>query len=296
MTTLVISFSGGRTSAFMAVMLILAARASGQPVIVLFANTGQEDPRTLDFVDRCDREFSLGVIWLEAVVDPALGVGTSYVIVDYETATRPADAPGNYVAPFEQVIAKYGIPNKAFPNCNRELKLRPIYAYLRAIGLKDYEVAIGIRADEVDRMQKDAAANRIFYPLVKWGMVKADVLAWWRTQSFDLYLPEHRGNCLLCWKKSWRKHLTLMAETPEVFAFPERMERLYPEAGAGVGVRRFFRQGKSVADIRAAAAQPFVPFVDGNEAFDPELDTANGNDCQESCDVVWDASLMDEAA
>lgn len=51
MTTLVVSFSGGRTSAFMAASTSMAARASGQPYVVLFANTGQEDPRTLDFAN-----------------------------------------------------------------------------------------------------------------------------------------------------------------------------------------------------------------------------------------------------
>ena len=51
--TLVISFSGGRTSAYMT-HLLLQQRDLWKDVIVLFANTGQEDERTLDFVNNCD--------------------------------------------------------------------------------------------------------------------------------------------------------------------------------------------------------------------------------------------------
>lgn len=61
-----VNVSGGRTSAFM------AKRIKDQwsdlfQLIFLFSNTSFEDPRTLDFVDAVDRNFGLGLIWLEAV-------------------------------------------------------------------------------------------------------------------------------------------------------------------------------------------------------------------------------------
>lgn len=80
-------------------------------VVVTFANTGCEDERTLDFVEKCDKEFGFNVVWLEAVVNPERQKGTSFKVVDYETAARNGE-------PFESFISKYGIPNRSSPACN----------------------------------------------------------------------------------------------------------------------------------------------------------------------------------
>jgi len=53
----IISFSGGRTSAYM-LHQIIAAHDGLLPddIVVCFANTGKERPETLDFVQRCSIE------------------------------------------------------------------------------------------------------------------------------------------------------------------------------------------------------------------------------------------------
>lgn len=261
-------------------VLVLAGlcRYLGIEFIIVFANTGQEDERTLIFVHWLDREYDLDVVYVEAEVDPRQGMATTFRIVNFATANRDG-------AVFEAVIAKYGIPNASYLHCNRELKLRPIHAYAQSIGWEkgSYDTAIGIRADEIDRQNVNAARDRLIYPLIKMGVTKDFVLRWWRQQPFDLNLPEHMGNCLWCWKKTERKHLTLAVERPEVFDFPARMEALYPFAGASDGTpRRFFRKNWTTLDIKARARLPFEPFVDGNHYDDPELDGSNG--CSESCD------------
>lgn len=255
---------------------IVRAKDDPPEVAVVFANTGQEDERTLEFVDRCDKHFGFGVVWVEATAQFASSV------VDYYTAARNGE-------PFEAIIAKYGIPNPSFPHCTRELKLRPITGYVRSLGwkAKSYDVAIGIRIDEIDRMRADAAAQRILYPLVKWGVRKQDVVAWWSRQPFDLEVPEHRGNCVTCWKKSYRKLLTIAKDDPGAFRFFDRMERNYPNAGAGVGPRTFFRKHLTAQDILTAAQQPFNRFEDRN-GEQMELDLAGG--CGESCEVFTDAA------
>ena len=280
---LAVSFSGGRTSGLMLRKLLDSARDT--QIVTVFANTGQEDERTLKFVDRVDREWGVGIIWLEAVVHPERGAGTTHKVVSFETADRSG-------AVFESVIAKYGIPNKAFPGaCTRELKLRAITSYLRSIGWGPgtYDTAIGIRADEIDRMDSTAAQKRFVYPLIAAGITKADVLAWWGTQPFDLNLPEHFGNCRWCWKKSLRKHLTLVKECPEAFDFPRRMEQLYAHAGAGVGPRTFFRNRMTTDDLFSLAEQPFEPFRDNAEVQLPllPLDVPGGG-CGESCEIYAD--------
>lgn len=112
---LAISFSGGETSAYMAYRL-MKEYGDSHEIITLFANTGEEAEETLEFVDKCDQEFGLNIIWLEAVVNPVLGEGTEAKIIDFLCASRKGE-------PFEAVIAKYGIPNPMNPHCSRELKL-----------------------------------------------------------------------------------------------------------------------------------------------------------------------------
>ena len=61
-----ISFSGGRTSAYM-LYRILQAHDMSLPsdAVVCFANTGKEEEATLRFVDRCSREWGVDIHWLE---------------------------------------------------------------------------------------------------------------------------------------------------------------------------------------------------------------------------------------
>lgn len=247
-------------------------------LVVVFANTGQEHESTLRFVDAVDKAWKVGLVWLEAVVDPRPGEGTTHRIVTFETANRDG-------AVFEDVIAKYGLPGPGQLHCNRELKLRPITSYLRSIGWRECQTTIGIRADEVDRISARATQDRLLYPLVGWNVTKADVLKFWSKQPFDLDLPEHLGNCTWCWKKSLRKHLTLAVEHPEVYDFPRRMEEKYQHVGAKDAPRRFFRGHRSVNDIIELAELPFEKFEVGVDPQLPllELDMPNG-DCSESCE------------
>lgn len=61
-----ISFSGGRTSAFL-LKQILDAHGGTLPadVHVAFANTGKERPETLDFVRECSERWNVKIRWLE---------------------------------------------------------------------------------------------------------------------------------------------------------------------------------------------------------------------------------------
>ena len=280
---LVISFSGGRTSAYLTWRL-LQEKDAWKDVVVIFANTGQEHQKTLDFVKNCDDHFGFETVWIEASVNYERGVGTSAKVVNFETASRDGK-------PFEDVIKKYGIPWSKASHCTRELKERPIRSYLRELGLSDddYKMAIGIRADEFDRMSATADDYGLIYPLVKWHVSKQDILDWWEDQEFDLEIPEHFGNCVWCWKKSDKKLMTVMVEHPEAFDFPEKMEKKYGRTGAMAkhlekqGVLKnhnsikFFRGFKSVQDIRDMVDEGFEKFIDIHH-----FHISNG--CSDSCE------------
>ncbi len=255
-------------------MLVRSISAADR--VIVFANTGEEDHRTLEFVHRCDTAWDLGVVWVEAVVNPKVMKGTTHKVVTFETAHR-----GNAI--FESMIEKYGIPNKNYPHCTRELKLQPITSYVRSLGWLegDYRTAIGIRADELDRVNPNYREKGLYYPLLDARIGKAQVMKFWDDQSFDLKVPEHRGNCVWCWKKSLRKHLTLAKETPQVFKFAMRMEAEHGFSGRGSDKEKrrvFFREGRTAKEIIELSRDRFETFIDRRH-----LDQHAG--CEESCEV-----------
>lgn len=293
---LLLSFSGGETSAYMVVWCILNLSNEYDEILIVFANTGQENEQTLAFVDLCDRLLfaPLGhrVIWLEAVQFHGQRKSAGFKIVDFKTASRNGE-------PFEDAIKKYGIPNTKRPSCTRDLKLAPIQNYADSLGWKrgKYKTAVGIRADEIDRMALNAKESGIIYPLVSpHPRTKPQINSWWEKQPFRLQLKGYQGNCKWCWKKSFRKHFTLISEDPSQYDFPRRMEEKYGLVGAEFRKpqapgyrRRFFRGEKSVEDLFAmyeARGGDFTPAEDDSVIFDPDLDVGGG--CGESCEVFAD--------
>lgn len=282
--TLFVSTSGGRTSGFMSIWC--EENLSDQfNLIHVFANTGLEDPKTLEFVDRCDREYNLNTVWVEAVVNPEKNKGTTHKIVDFETASRNGE-------PMEAVFSKYGLSNHDWPHCTREAKIAPIESYMRSLGFKrGHQRAIGIRVDEIDRMSfTRMEKGEVIYPLIKINPTnKAQIRHWWAAQNFDLEVPEHRGNCVGCWKKSDRKLYTACQETPGVFEWLSEMEGKYENVSPMEGeTRRMFRRYRTAKDIIASSNQPFIPFVDHMPELQLTLDIDPmdiEDDCSAGCEI-----------
>jgi 3'-phosphoadenosine 5'-phosphosulfate sulfotransferase (PAPS reductase)/FAD synthetase len=281
MKKLLVSFSGGRTSGYMTKML-LDKYSDKYEIKVIFANTGFENEATLQFVHDCDTHFGFNTIWIEAITHLGAGNGITHKVVTFDTASRNAE-------PFESMIEKYGITNMQSPQCTRNLKRYPIEHYMKSIGWTkwDYELAIGIRIDEVRRV-KDAVDRQVVYPLVHWFPTdKQDVLDWWEDQAFDLQLLEHQGNCKTCWKKSFNKLIMLHNEDPSQFNFFEQMEKQYPRVGAEFAKyddapdRVFFRGHTSVKMLREMA----IKSADEDRRAPQQLDLYQDGGCSESCEV-----------
>lgn len=257
MSTIIASFSGGKTSAYMT--YLLQKHKGDNELIVVFANTGKEREETLIFVDQCDQYFGWSVVWVEADVNPQKRKGTTHRVVCFKTASRKGE-------PFEDVIKKYGLPNRMLPHCTRELKEQPIKSYIRSLGLNEYRMAIGIRTDEMDRINFERADRRkIIYPLAtSWPTTKDQVNLFWEQMPFSLNLKEHQGNCDCCWKKSAKKLQQLSSESPELFDWWKDMELKYQYHNPRTGVPpevpyRMYRERKSATDY--------------------------GNGCEESCEA-----------
>lgn len=246
---LLISFSGGKTSGLMT--RILCDYYSTREKVVIFSNTGKEREETLDFVNQCDQRWGLNVVWLEALVSPEKGVGTRHKVVDFGSASRQGE-------PFEAVIAKYGIPNLSFPHCTRELKIQTIHSYVKNhLGWKEYETAIGIRADEQHRINwNQAKLKRYVYPMATdFVLDKKAVNAWWEGQDFTLHLLEEEGNCDLCWKKSDKKLVRIIRRTKHLLEWWDEMERKYSSVKTPLTPAYFFRKNRSAKEMLALAEE-----------------------------------------
>ena len=278
-------------------LLLTRWRAKWDEVIVLFANTGEECEETLEFVDRCDKAFSFAVVWLEAVVHHGERASSTHRIVDFQTASRRGE-------PFEEVIKKYGLPGPGRLHCTRELKLNVMLSYLASVGWErgSYDTALGIRADEATRADGHNVRNRVIYPLLDWfPITKAHVNEFWMKQRFRLRLTGYQGNCKWCWKKSLRKHMTLLSENPEKYDFPERMDAMYGTVGhefdqgkAEYQQRVMFRGNLSTKALRAAyeqnkdsleKAEDNAIVLPGGDLF--SLDLEEGG-CVETCEVSFE--------
>ncbi len=217
----VISFSGGRTSGY---MLRRILDAGLQPdVHVLFADTGKEFPETYAFVEAVRAHWGVTI--------------------------QRVERPGGFT---QLITDKKFLPNPVARFCTSDLKLKPIAAAMKAHGYPEWTDVIGLRADEPSRVAKMRGQPRdVALPLVDAGIVKADVLAFWKGHAFDLQLPVDVSNCDLCFLKGVNKRRQIIRDRPETVGW--WIEQEWRIGG------RFRSDAPSYADL---AAQPDL-FKDG---------------------------------
>jgi len=255
-----ISFSGGRTSAYMLWRVLQSNGGLPDEAVVCFANTGKEDEATLRFVRDCSQAWGVPIVWIEF-----RDTDDRFKVVDFATASRNGE-------PFEALIRKRNyLPNPVTRFCTIDLKIRPIGRYLLSIGMAETKTEaenmsmIGMRADEQRRAAKIADKSRI--PLVRAGITKQDVGDFWRAQPFDLMLPNSNGvtmhgNCDLCFLKGGAQVLSLIAEKPERAVRWAKMEALALALASKPSGAVFRSDRPSYAQMAAFAA-------DQRDMFDP---------------------------
>ena len=203
-----ISFSGGRTSAYMLWRVLQSNNELPDNSIVCFSNTGKEDEETLKFVQECEKRWNVPITWIEWIDEEP-----KFKIVTFETASRNGE-------PFMQMIHESTgyLPNPVARICTAQLKIRTIHNFLKSKGWKHNENMdwVGIRADEMRRANK---IDRERTPLVTDGVTKQIVGDFWKSQSFDLGLPNMNGvtmhgNCDLCYLKPTWQIISLIKEKP----------------------------------------------------------------------------------
>lgn len=277
MKNLLVSFSGGETSAFMAQWLNNHYEEFGyENIVFVFANTGIENEQTLEFVERCDKHFGLNIQWIEAEINYEKQKGTTFYRTDFDSASRNGE-------PFEAMIKKYGIPNQNFPHCTRELKQVPIQKFGKQwFNGEKYHLAIGIRQDEADRINPKSKEVGIIYPLISRNMIPATkpmINFYWRSMPFRLELKGYQGNCATCWKKGDRKLYQIAKENPKAFDFMDRMEQKYPIGRNGERIV-FFRKDRSAKDILEQSKNWNGKIKNDADEYTYQLDLLGGDSCE----------------
>lgn len=304
---ILVSFSGGETSAYM-LLYILERYRNTHKIVIVFANTGEENEETLLFVkqvsDYIHRKYggrSIQWIEFERPNKRHKKKGGGYTVrhqvkeVDYHTAYRshnPKEVKLKWPNhPFRKMIEYFGIPNRMYKHCSRELKGETIRRWLKkkhklTYG-KDVTVAIGIRADEMDRM------GIHWYPLAIEGITKPMINTFWQDMPFRLQLAGWQGNCKVCWKKSNRKLCTIYRHSPEKFEpfeqFVKEFEDFKPIRNTNRQRKeletklRFFRGNMNTSDIAELSKEDFPDAEDDSIIYVEGLDSNNG--CEESCEA-----------
>jgi hypothetical protein len=228
---LLISFSGGRTSGYMLWWLWNKWDERNEwDMKVVFANTGKEVEGTLEFVRDCMVKWMIPMVWVEAkYLDEnnkpfsKKGWTVKHRSVTYYSASRNGE-------PFEEMISILGIPSTNAPICSDQLKRKVNESELGSIGWRkgDYFKAIGIRTDEIDRMNPSFRKHKIIYPLVSMNpQTKQSINKWWQGQDFNLKIDPDFGNCDNCWKKDIKRLVRNAKKSPESFDWWQKMTDKY---------------------------------------------------------------------
>lgn len=268
-----LSFSGGRTSAYMLWMVLQSNTAEdiSRWLVVCFANTGLEAEETLVFVRECASRWGFKIVWLEYV-------GTDeqmYRVTDFENSMRNGE-------PFEALIRRRQfLPNPVSRFCTSELKIRTMHRYIRAeLEWDEWDQFIGIRADEQRRVSKIRARGHstetkdetMCLPLADAGATLVEIAKFWDAQPFKLELTVINGktidgNCVYCFNKSPWQRLSIARMGKHSIDWYVRAEDGSMVPGATGRGARFTKDGPSYADIKRFAEDQQEMFDHNEEAI-----------------------------
>jgi 3'-phosphoadenosine 5'-phosphosulfate sulfotransferase (PAPS reductase)/FAD synthetase len=270
-----ISFSGGRTSAYM-LWRVLQAHGGELPpdAIVCFANTGKEEEATLQFVHDCQTNWGVKIHWLEWR-DNQLG----YDVVSFETASRNGE-------PFRDMcIKRKALPNGFMRFCTGELKIDILHKFIRDQGYGTKESPcnqmMGIRSDEQRRVVKMRGKGGLDHnkpwigdfltPLADANVVAMHIGDFWEKQPFNLNTPmingkSYHSNCDLCFHKPVKQIVSLIQEKPERAIWWMEMEQ-YAKENFAKSVIHFSRDHPTYATMSKYSADQLDMFSADEESI-----------------------------
>ena len=206
----VVSFSGGRTSAYLIHRIqTMVSQGLIKNVKYVFMDTGAEHPKTYEFIRQVVKHFEIDLVCIRSVMTTEVGVGAKFKEISID------DICDDY-GPWKDMMKCYSTPFIHGPMCTDLMKTAPYKKYCdETFGRHNYTSWLGIRIDEPRRL-KPKKGYRFLAEISP--MDKQDILGFWKTQPFDLDLDEWLGNCVFCIKKGVNKIALAAIDEPELAA------------------------------------------------------------------------------
>ncbi|MDY3516113.1 phosphoadenosine phosphosulfate reductase [Riemerella anatipestifer] len=256
MKNLIITVSGGRSSAMMARHIQVSEKYKDYNKLFVFCNTGMEHPKTIEFLKNIEKYWDIPLTKIEGVYSLEMGVGVGYKIVGWNALNMTAK-------PFENAIAHKnkgafnGMPNLEAPFCSEMLKTLPAKKFADDIfGVNSYLKAVGFRKEDMPKRISWAEIKtdrtRIF-PLLtdfQFPIGQMELNKFWDSQPFKLEIHNKFGNCELCWKKSETNLIDVIRNGTRFIDWYRKMEGKYGNTS--------FRGHKSIDDLVELSKLPFT--------------------------------------
>ena len=175
----VVSFSGGRTSAYMIHRIqTMVSQGLIDNVKYVFMDTGAEHENTYSFVRQVVKHFNIDLVCLRSVMTTEVGVGATWRQISID------DICGDY-GPWKDMMKCYSTPFIHGAMCTDRMKTAPYKKYCdETFGRNNYTSWLGIRIDEPRRL-KPKKGYRFLAEISP--MDKQDILGWWKDQPFDCH-------------------------------------------------------------------------------------------------------------
>lgn len=269
----VISFSGGRTSAFMT-LEVLKIHPSAE---VIFMDTGAEHPKTYEFIRNFAKHFDVNITCLRVIPNPEMRKASTYEQLSVEQI-------GPDLEPWRRMLRKYGHPYVGGAFCTDRMKTVPFTKYCdEKYGKGNYERWLGIREDEPNRLGSRGPGFHYLADISDFD--KKDVIDWWSVQEFDLGIQEHLGNCVFCIKKSLQKVALATKDEPELAN--EFIDAIYGETARRKGLPRMYRERNTLPGVIALFGDYGRDELASRMTSMRQYDTGS---CSESCEAFSDFS------
>ena len=274
-----LSFSGGRTSAYM-LHQVLRAHGGVLPgyVFVVFCNTGWERPETLRFVYECGLRWGVDFWWLDWVdrTNGQVAPAERFRVVGLNSASLTGE-------PMLALIRRKGyLPNAVTRFCTAELKIDTMKQFMMSLGYETWVNMVGLRSDERKRVMKQVLRNAggkerwiSYCPLALAGVVERVVWRFWLgrnndprkleyylPQGFDLGLRRYEGNCHGCFLKGFDVLAQSEREQPGILAPWAEAEAEVTMLKAKASGARFVTEYSYAEIQRIAAATPALADLD----------------------------------
>ena len=203
----IVSFSGGKDSTAMLLMMIERDMPIDE---IVFCDTGVEFPEMYEHIEKVKEYTKLDI-----------------------TVLKPQHTFEHYLGHIVKVKGKfkgekgYGWTGHNFRWCTNLMKIRPSDKYFKN---KDVILYIGIAKDEENRTnRKEYSKRKVLFPLVDFNITEKQALDYCYDRGFDwggLYNQTKRVSCWLCPLQPIASLRSLYNNQPELWAELKRLDKL----------------------------------------------------------------------